>query len=66
MSVQERNNLHLVCELERTQLITFLALLVKNPQLAGFRLTGNRSNFLHVVGSTAWLFDSQHFLPPLY
>ena len=39
---------------------------VQNPQLAGFLLTGNRSNFLYVEGSTAWLYDCPHFLSPLY
>ena len=55
MTVQELNTLHTVCELERTQLLTILAMSVKNPQSAGFLLTGNRSNFLYVEGSTAWL-----------
>ena len=53
MTVQELNTLHTICELERTQLLTILAMSVKNPQLAGFLLTGNRSNFLYVEGSTA-------------
>ena len=53
MTVQELNTLQTVCELERTQLLTILAMSVKNPQLAGFLLTGNRSNFLYVEGSTA-------------
>ena len=35
---------------------------VQNPQLAGFLLTGNRSNFLYVEGSTALHYDCQHFL----
>ena len=35
------------------------------PQLAGFLLTGNRSNFLYVEGSTAWLYDCPHYLSPL-
>ena len=39
---------------------------VQNPQLAGFLLTGNRSNFLYVEGSTVWLYDCPHFLSPLY
>ena len=56
MTVQELNTLHTVCELERTQLLTVLAMSVENPQLAGFLLTGNRSNFLYVEGSTAWLY----------
>ena len=32
MAVEELNTLHTVCELERTQLLTILALSVKNPQ----------------------------------
>ena len=66
MTVQEINTLHTKCELERTQLLTILAMSVKNPQLAGLLLTGNRSNFLYVEGSTAWLYDGPHFISPLY
>ena len=66
MTVQELNTLHTVCEIERTQLLTILAMSVKNPQLAGFLLTGNRTNFLYVEGSTAWLYDCHHFISPLY
>ena len=62
MTVQELNTLHTVCELERTQLLTILAMSVKNLQLAGFLLTGNRSNFLYVEGS---MYDCPHFLSPL-
>ena len=36
MIVQELNTLHTVCELERNQLLTKLAMSVQNPQLAGF------------------------------
>ena len=53
MTVQELDTLHSVCELERNQLFTILALSVPNPQLAGLFLTENRSNFLYVEGSTA-------------
>ena len=66
MTIQELNTLHTVCDLERNQLLTILAMSVQNPQLAGFFLTGNRSNFLYVEGSTAWLYDCPHFLSPLY
>ena len=66
MTVQELKTLHTVCELERNQLLTIFAMSVQNPQLAGFLLTGNRSNFLYVEGSTAWLYDCPHFLSPLY
>ena len=66
MTVQELNTLHTVCELERSQLLTILAMSVQNPQLAGFLSTGNRSIFLYVEGSTAWLNDCPHFLSPIY
>ena len=66
MEVQELNTLHTVCELERTQLLTMLAMSVKETQLAGFLLSGNRSNFPYVEGSTAWLYDCPHFISPLY
>ena len=66
MIVQELNTLHTVCKLERNQLLTILAMSVQNPQIAGFLLTGNHSNFLYVEGSTAWLYDCPHFLSPLY
>ena len=45
MTVEEPNTLHTVCELERNQLLIILAMSVQNPQLAGFLLIGNRSNF---------------------
>ena len=66
MTVQELNTLHTICELERNQLLTILAMSVQYPQLAGFLLTGNRSNFLYVEGSTAWFYDCPHFLSSLY
>ena len=66
MCVAELNTLQTICEVERTQLLTILAMSVKNPQLAGFLLTQNRSNFLYVEGSTAWLYDCPHHLSPLY
>ena len=66
MSVADFNTLHTICEVERTQLLTILAIFVKNPQLAGFLLAQNRSNFLYVEGSTAWLYDCPHHFSPLY
>ena len=62
MTVQDLNTLHTCCELERNQLLTKLAMSVQNSQLAGFLLTENRSKFLYVEGSTAWLYDRSHFL----
>ena len=61
MTVQELSTLHTISELERNQLLTKLPMSVQNPQLAGFLLTGNRSNFQYVECSTAWLFDCPHF-----
>ena len=55
MGIQELNTLHHICELERTQLLTIIAISTQNPQLAGFLLKGKRSNFLYLEGSTAWL-----------
>ena len=67
MTVHYFNNLfHTVCELERNQHLTILAMSVQKPQLAGFLLTGIHCNFLYVEGPTAWLYDCSHFLSPLY
>ena len=66
MTVQELNTLHIVCDLERNQLLTILAMSVQNPQLVGFLSTGNRSNFLYVEGSTAWRYDCPHCFSHLY
>ena len=66
MTVQELNTLHTACELERNQFLTILAMSVQNPKITGFRLTGNRSNFLYVESSTAWLYGCPHFLSFLY
>ena len=66
MTVQKLNTLHAICELERNELLTILAMTVQNPQLAGFFLTGNRTNVLYVEGSTAFLYDCPHFLCSLY
>ena len=40
MTGRELNTFPTVCELERNQLLTKLAISVQNPQLAGFLLTG--------------------------
>ena len=66
MTAQEPNTLHTVCEKERNQLVTILAMSLQNPHLAGFLSTGNRNNLLFVEGSTAGLFDYSHFLSPFY
>ena len=64
MTVQELDTFHTKYELERNQLLTILAMSVQNHQLAGFLLTGNRSNFLYFESSIAWLYDCSHFLSP--
>ena len=46
MTFQELNTLHHIFELGRTQLLTILAMSAQNPQLAGYLLTANLSNFL--------------------
>ena len=66
MSVVELNTIHTICEVDCTQLLTILTMSVKYPQLAGFILTQNRSNFLYVEGSAAWLYDCPHHLSFIY
>ena len=66
MSVAEPNALHIICKVEKTQLLTILAMSVKNPQLAGFLLIQKRSKFLYVDGLTTWLNDCPHHLHLLY
>ena len=66
MTVQELDTPRTFCELERNKLLTIFAMSVQNPQPGGFLLTGNRSSFLYVEGSTACLHDCSLFLLPLY
>ena len=66
MTTSEINTLTQICELERTQILTILSLAQTNPYMAGFLLTGNRSNFVHIEGASLWLYECQHHLSPLY
>ena len=43
------------CELERTQMLTYLTMASESTRLAGFLLTGNRSIILDTDGSVACL-----------
>ena len=65
MNFQKLNTLHHICEFWRTQLISTLAVSVQSPQLAGYLLTGNRSNFLHEEGSIACSNDCHQLLSTL-
>ena len=53
------------CELDRTQMLTFLTLAMQNTGPASYMLTGNRSMFVDTVGSVAWLYHCPKFLSPL-
>ena len=64
-NVQEPNTLQTTRELSRNQPLTILSISVQNPKVAFF-LTGNRSNFLYVEGSTACLYGCPHYLSPTY
>ena len=68
ITVQQLNTLHTICELERNQLLTKFAMSVKNPQFAGFFVSGNRRQkfSLYIKGSTAWVNACPHFLSPSY
>ena len=64
--VSDSITLHTACELERTLLVTILAMSVKNLYLSAFFPTQNRNKFFYVRGSTAWLIDWSHHISPLY
>ena len=53
MSSQELHTLHHFRELERTQLLTSLAMSVRSLHFAGYLSTVNRKNVLCIEGSTA-------------
>ena len=65
MTIQKKNTLHYICELEPAKIITTSAMSVQNPQPAGYHSTGNRRNFLYVEVSTAMLADFSQSLSPL-
>ena len=54
------------CEQERTQILTNLMLVLENPRLAGYMLTGNRSMFLETDGSLACLYHCPKVHSPLH
>ncbi len=54
-----------VCEMERTQILSILAMALESTKLAGFLLTGNRSKFLETDGSVAWLYSCIPMESPL-
>ena len=67
MTTAETNTSTQLCELERTQISTILlSLALTNPCMAGYLLTGKRSNFVHREGESPWLHESRHHLLPLY
>ena len=66
VTIQELNIIHHICELERTQLITIIALAFQNHDFAGYVSTGIRSKFLYVEDTTACLKDCPHFFPSRY
>ena len=53
------------CEIERTQILTILTLSLINDRMAGYLLTGNRSNFLETDGTIAWLYTCKEHHSPL-
>ena len=53
MIFQEPKTLHHICELEKAQLLTLLAVSDQLPKLSRYLLTANHSNFFYVEGSTA-------------
>ena len=68
MTFQEINTIHTVCEFERNQLITKLAMPVQNCRhwILDFFLRVNRTIFLYDKGFTAWLYGYPYIFSPLY
>ena len=66
MDLQELMTLDRICKLERTQLLTIIAISEQIPQLDGFHSTGNLCNFLYVESSTACVKYCPLFLSTLY
>ena len=66
MTIEKLKTLHCISELKQMQLLTILAMSVRNLQPAGYILTVNRSTFLYVESSTAVLIDCSHFRSPQY
>ena len=61
ITIQKLKTLNQICEIERRLLLTVFARSVENNQIAGYLLTGNRSDFLYVEVSTASLYDCLQF-----
>ena len=57
LRTSEMEILQKICEIERTQLLTILAIAINNPELAGYLLTNNRSNFITVDNSIAYMYS---------
>ena len=55
-----------ICELERTQILTILAIAAENSQLAGYLLTNNRSNFITTDGSIAYMYQCDERKSPIF
>ena len=66
MTSSELNTPSQLCALERTQLLTILAKSQTIPYMPGYLLTGNHSNFVHVAGSSLWLYECKNHLSLLY
>ena len=66
MSLSELETLHQLCQLERTQILQSLALVVLKKPYAGYLLSGNRSNFLDYEGNILWFYTCTKKVSPLY
>ena len=53
------------CELERLTILNTLKISNKNPRLAGYTLTRNRSMFIKTNGNVAWLYNCPELHSPL-
>ena len=65
MDIQKLKTLGRICKLERTQLLTIIAISDQSPQLDCYHSIGNLCNFLYVESSTACVKHCPPFLSTL-
>ena len=66
MTTSEINTLTQISEIEGTQILTVLSLSQSNTFVAGYLITGNRNNLVHIEVPLLWLYECQHYLSPVF
>ena len=66
ISLTELETLHILCELECTQIWQSLTLAVLKIPMQDIFLSGNRSNFIDYEGNILWYYTCTKKVSPLY